>query len=93
MTRPQEVEVLRTLLTEGPLWIEFVKKDGSPRRMQCTLAPSLLPPAPPVPEGTPVRVRPTPPPDLLVVYDLEKQGWRSFYANSVVAFSFTKETV
>lgn len=93
MTRPQEVDVLRTLLTEGPLWIDFIKKDGSSRRMHCTLAAALLPPVVPVPEGTPVRVRPSPSPDLLVVYDLEQSGWRSFYANSVVAFSFTKETV
>jgi hypothetical protein len=35
----------------------------------------------------------TPPDDLLVVYDLDKQGWRSFYAKSLVSFSFTKETV
>jgi hypothetical protein len=86
-----EAEVLRHLLQEGPLWVQFVKKDGTPRVMQCTLAPALLPPPPVRPEGSPPR--PAPPEDLLVVYDLDKQGWRSFYANSLVSFSFTKETV
>ena len=42
-TTKKEKDWLRTLLHEGVVGITFIKKDGSERLMQCTLAESKIP--------------------------------------------------
>lgn len=81
-----EVALFRTNLLEtlrsGPTLVDFIKKDGSTRLMECTLKAELLPP----------RVEDLPAEDKkvrkknenqCVVYDLERQAWRSFTYDSV----------
>jgi len=83
------LEVLRSSDNQGVL-VEFTKVDGSNRKMLCTLAESLIPEdARPKTKDTEViaeaetNVAPT----ACRVYDLEKQGWRSFRFDSVVNFT------
>jgi len=74
---PQEQEHLRTwlrtLLQERVVTVEFIKADGSPRRMECTLAES---------EGAKYSVNESTKkkthPDTCVVWDVNQSAWRSF---------------
>jgi hypothetical protein len=75
-------------LEKGPLLVTFTKKDGTLRAMKCTLAEWLVPqvetknPAPRVIAEND---------NLVKVYDLEKQGWRSFNIDSIVSIYLTNE--
>jgi len=55
--------------------------------MVCTLKPDLLPAQTDLEEAVQKK---TPNPDVLAVWDLENQGWRSFRYDSVIGF--TKES-
>mgnify|MGYP003955706331 CR=1 FL=1 len=65
-------EELAELLRQGVVRVNFEKSDGSIREMNCTLHESKLPP--PKPGAT---ARP-PKPDLMVCWDVDADGWRSF---------------
>lgn len=81
-------EQLKNLLRENVLSVVFVKKDGSERVMECTLKPDLLPAHETntdSPIDFPVQMR-AENPDVIQVYDLENNGWRSFRVESVLAF-------
>jgi len=84
-----EIAFFRTNLLEtlrnGPTLVTFTKKDMTTRVMECTLKPDMLPPAPVVSvaeekEDKPARKKNE---NQCVVYDLEKQAWRSFTYDSV----------
>jgi hypothetical protein len=77
-------DYLKQALLDDVVFVLFVKKDGTERRMTCTLKPDLLPHQ----ENTikPVHWNP----DVQAVWDLENQGWRSFRYDSVIGF--TKES-
>lgn len=66
-----------TFLRKGTALVTFKKADGTIRVMECTLADYLLPEV----KGT---GRPTPD-HLVLVYDLEKDAWRSFKRESVIS--------
>jgi hypothetical protein len=71
-------EELRLLLSQNAMELEVLKKDGSPRLFYCTTDPSRIPldkRPKPLSEGAVPAERD---PDLIPVYDLEAQGWRSF---------------
>lgn len=75
-------EVLRTN-PEG-INIIFKKKDGTERKMLSTLVESNIPTEfKPKGEDTVVTN------DVLRVFDLENQGWRSFRWDSVINISYT----
>lgn len=95
-------------LREGKLLIEFQKKDGTRRVMECTLKSDLIPKdkthglsdidgSKPIldsvmeiiesNEQTPKKTRKTNP-EVCVVFDLEKQEWRSFRWNSITSWKF-----
>lgn len=58
--------------------INFTKKDGTERVLVGTLDPAILP----VRESTETKERKETTTDVVVVYDIENQGWRSFnFAN------------
>ena len=76
-----EREALRESLTRSILTVTFTKKDGTLRTMLCTTRPDRLPPPRPLQEG--VAPRPEKDPDLLTVWDLEHEGWRSFHFSAV----------
>jgi hypothetical protein len=77
------------LLDEGIAEVKFTKRDGSDRVMLCTLNSDLIPekafgnpedwnyPEQPA-ESTRIKN-----PDIAVVWDLQKEAWRSFRYDSV----------
>ena len=80
VTRTWLKDVLRDSIVE----VAFTKKDGTERKMKCTLKPSLLP-VQEEKEQPSTRKVPT---DSLAVYDLENNGWRSFRYDSITTISF-----
>ncbi len=74
-------EYLKAALQKGIVSVTFVKKDSSERRMECTLKPELLPQ-----EEIKEQTR-EPNPNVLKVWDLEKNAWRSFRYDSILGFS------
>ena len=80
-------EYLKQALLDDVVEVLFVKKDGTERRMICTLKPDLLPAQTDLEEQVQKK---TSNPDVLAVWDLENQGWRSFRYDSVIGF--TKES-
>lgn len=75
---------LKKLLETTSLVVTFTKADGSERDMVCTLQPSLLPEV--VNESKEDKPKRKLSDDVLRVYDLEKEGWRSFRLDSVKNF-------
>jgi len=64
--------------------VKFQKKDGSERTMLCTLRPDALPIQTDLEEQIQNRKINA---DVVSVWDLENNGWRSFRKDSVVDFS------
>ena len=60
--------------------LEFVKKDGTLRVMTCTLQEDKLPAQVDLEEHVQKKA---PNPDILAVFDVINQGWRSFRWNSL----------
>ena len=80
-------EYLKQALLDDVVEVLFVKKDGTERRMVCTLKPDLLPAQTDLEEQVQKKASN---PDILAVWDLENQGWRSFRYDSIIGF--TKES-
>lgn len=68
------------LLKENVLAITFTKKDGSVRSMNATLMESVLPAK--VPEVTRTK---TPNPNVVSVWSVQDEGFRSFRLDSVLS--------
>ena len=78
-------EWLKTILKTNEVQINFTKKDGTQRVMTCTLNPDVIPQKvteSQVIEGKTERAKSV---DSLAVYDVEKQGWRSFRWDSITS--------
>ena len=79
-------------LHAGPVTVTFNKKDGAERVMTCSLQPELLPPQPIHESNTnnpvdfPKAKKENP--NIISVYDLEAQGWRSFVVKNVTNVTF-----
>ena len=73
---------LMSLLKKGPVVVHFVKEDGSERVMECTLQPELLPPMP-VKEDVETAKPKKENLDVVSVYDIKAQGWRSFILKNI----------
>lgn len=75
---------LLEILNAREATIRFRKLDGELRTMRCTLSTSLLP--------TPIQEnldkisykRTQKPEDLITVFDLDNEGWRSFHLGSII---------
>lgn len=76
MNKQQTIDALH----EGPTAITFIKKDETMRTMKATLKEQFLPEQTDVEEHVQKK---SPNPNVCVVYDLEKQGWRSFRWDSL----------
>jgi hypothetical protein len=74
-------EFLKEALHNGTVEVLFIKKDGTERKMRCTLKPDLLPHK----EDTLKPVHSNP--NVQAVWDLENEGWRSFRYDSVIGFT------
>lgn len=72
-------EVLELLHNET-VDLEFIKKDGSVRVMTATLRADKLPAQIDLEEAVQKK---TPNPDVMAVFDLINQGWRSFRWDSL----------
>ena len=70
---------IKDVLHLTPAVVEFVKKDGSIRKMNCTTSKEFIP-SQPVKESKSNRPANE---DVLAVYDLEINAWRSFRFDSV----------
>ena len=75
---------LISLLEERPIEIVFTKKDGTERTMKCTLMEDYLPET--------VGSEKAKNDEVLAVYDLEKEGWRSFRWDSIKEVHFSLES-
>lgn len=74
---------LRSALLSGVVAVSFIKKDGTPRFMNCTLLESKIP-SEQAPKGTGKAKSE----DSLAVFDLENNGWRSFRYDSITEVDF-----
>ena len=79
----KEKDWLLTLLREQEITVTFVKKDGSERKMVCTLSENKIP-VEKAPKGT-EKVKND---EVVPVFDIENQGWRSFRWDSITGIHF-----
>lgn len=68
-------------LKKGVVGVTFTKKDGTERTMMCTLDVDVIP-NDFAPKGEDKRAKND---EALAVFDVEKEGWRSFRWDSVKA--------
>jgi hypothetical protein len=64
--------------------VEFTKQNGETRRMRCTLMDKYLPKENRKDEETKVHMRKG---LTVIVWDLDSNGWRSFYPSSITSFN------
>lgn len=76
-------EFLNGLLRTDEVNLTFTKKDGTIREMKCTLIESMLPEY----EKKTDRVK-EPSNDIIAVFDLDKQAWRSVRYDSISQINF-----
>lgn len=74
---------LKGLLRERNVVVTFTKKDGTDRKMNCTLQEGVVVPH----EKTTDREKVSNP-DTLAVWDVEKNAWRSFRLDSIKLIDF-----
>lgn len=78
LTTKEGRDWLKGVLRHGVVKVTFKKKDGSTRVMECTLMETVVVPH----EKTTDRVKEDNP-DVMAVWDLDKNAWRSFRLDSV----------
>ena len=82
-TKPKVVESLRSAICT----VEFTKKDGTSRLMECTLDQQYLPAQEVVTESTVSKKPRKPLPDNLIrVYDIDVAGWRTINLDTINVF-------
>lgn len=69
---------LINMLQNGIINVKFTKADGTERVMRCTLAEHLVKPYEKKSEREKVVNQ-----DIISVWDIEKEGWRSFRYDSL----------
>lgn len=74
---------LKSILRDLDVTIDFVKKDGSLRKMICTLSKNKIP-VEKMPKGAGKAKND----DVLIVFDVENDGWRSFRWDSIKKIEF-----
>lgn len=73
---------LKQHLKDGVLTVVFEKVDGTERSMRCTLSPEHMPPQLLTEAQSSAKIR-NENDDILAVWDLDAQGWRSFHVSKV----------
>ena len=68
------------ILKKGECEVVFTKKNGEERQMVCTLHPDYLP----VQEEGEGGSKKPPNDDVVTVWDVEAEGWRSFRIDSII---------
>lgn len=74
-------DAIRQMLSKDVRTIVFRKINGEIREMLCTLDPTIIPPAP---KTAVARMAQPKPPNLISVWDVNANGWRSFYVDSII---------
>jgi len=80
----KSMDHLKSFLRANVVDLKFTKVDGTERVMKCTLVPNLLPEIE-INENKKTRKENL---DIIKVYDLEKNGWRSFRFENLIDFTF-----
>lgn len=80
---PEGRKWLAGILRSGPVSVVFVKRDGTERKMMCTLQEGVA-----VPHDKKTDRIKEATPDVLAVWDLEKKAWRSFKLSSIKTVTF-----
>ena len=83
MNTPEGRDWLKSHLRMGPVNVTFTKKDGTERLMKCTLQEGVVVPH----EKTTERVKEENN-EILAVWDLDKNAWRSFRLDSIKSVEF-----
>jgi hypothetical protein len=79
---------LKSLLKEREVTIFFTKKDGTERKMICTLLESKIPT-----EKMPKNEKKVKSKESIAVFDVEKTDWRSFRWDSITKVEFSLKGV
>ena len=83
-------ESIRGFLKTEVCNVEFIKKNGDPRVMHCTLVPEYIPTAVETTHSKPRNVSLDA--NLVTVWDIDVQDWRSFKLDSVKSFAIDNST-
>jgi hypothetical protein len=78
---------LRSHLAFGPTTVVFTKKDGTERVMKCTTNSKLVP-AVEISESTDPKKERKVNEEVMPVYDLESNAWKSFRWDSIKSVRF-----
>ena len=78
------IDEMKNSLHKGICKVVFTKKNGDERIMHCTLQEDLLPQQVEIEEAIQKK---KPNPDVLAVWDVDAQGWRSFRWDTIKDFS------
>jgi hypothetical protein len=73
-------EKMKEVLKDNVCEVQFTKVDGTLRTMRCTLMQDSLPPLKTDGKQHPENL------DIIPVWDVEAEGWRSFRLDSVKSF-------
>lgn len=80
----KEKNWLLSVLREGEVTVKFTKKDGSERSLLCTLNENKIP-TEKLPKGAVKQQND----EVVPVFDIENQGWRSFRWDSITGLYFS----
>jgi hypothetical protein len=78
-------EHVLSLLKDNVCNVSFTKRDGTKRDMVCTLKPNMLPLRKTEPKDS-GSANPKPE-NVIVVFDLDKDAWRSFDIETVLSIN------
>lgn len=84
MTDVEKRDLLLKFLHENIVEVSFTKVDGTHRDMLCTLKPDLIPES--YIDNTESKKQKSL--ETICVWDLDKEGWRSFRVDSIIGFNF-----
>lgn len=77
-----EIQAFKNKLNAGIVNFKFIKKDGSLRKARGTMNPAYLPPPPPKTQYNTEKLRRVNrPANIIVFFDLDNDGFRSFDSN------------
>lgn len=76
-------EWLKSHLRMGPVKVVFTKKDGTDREMNCTLQEGVVVPHENKTDRTKVEND-----EILAVWDIDKNAWRSFRLDTIKSIKF-----
>jgi hypothetical protein len=82
-------EELKSILLDHVAMVKFTKTDGTEREMRCTLISHYIPQT--VSEETIKKSTKSENPDVLAVWDVDSDGWRSFKLDSILSVKVESE--